>query len=164
MKSLQNIHYKIFYATIIFIAYCLTFTDANSEQCCKKFECFECDSRYDKRCGESFNLTRENAVTLLCNEYCVKLKHFINNEYHYVRTCSSTLKDVYIKKTHVCYTTMTHDDGYLCFCDDDLCNHSPSVYSSLFNSRHKYQYLSVLLMLPFYIFLNKLLIEKCNYL
>ena len=105
---------------------------ATNEQCCKKFECFECDSRFEPRCGESFNLTRETGHTVECTEFCIKLKHFYNNDYHYLRTCSSTIKNIFIKKTQVCYTTMSKDDGNLCFCDDDLCNRAASLSSSFF--------------------------------
>ncbi len=112
-------------ATIICLIF-LNITYVLGDPCCKKFDCFECDSRFDSRCGESFNLTRETGTIIPCNEFCVKLKHFYDDDYHYVRTCSSTIKDIYIKKTHVCYTTMTKDDGNLCFCDEDLCNRAAS--------------------------------------
>lgn len=111
---------------LLALSFLITLGLVRSEACCKKFNCFECDSRYDPRCGESFNLTRETGVTIPCNDFCVKLKHFFGNDYHYVRTCSSTIKEIYIKKTHVCYTTMTKDDGSLCFCDEDLCNTATS--------------------------------------
>ncbi len=150
-KLIQN--FKAHYATLIFII-SLTVTNVQCDvNCCKKFECFECDSRYDSRCGEGFNLTKENAVTIPCTDYCVKLKHWYNKEYHYVRTCSTTIKEIYMKKTHVCYTTMTKDDGNLCFCDEDLCNNSQKVHCSLLNFQiFSYQQFIFLLVLTFYNF------------
>lgn len=106
---------------------------AFADQCCKKFDCYECDSRFEPGCGESFNLTRDTGNIVPCGEYCVKLKLFHEKDYYYLRTCSSTLKDVYIKKTHVCYSTMTSDEGSLCFCEEDLCNRATSYRSFFFN-------------------------------
>ncbi len=121
IRENKKITFKIVILIII-----LNLTCTVCEQCCKKIECFECDSRFDSRCGESFNLTRETGKTIECTEFCVKLKHFYNEGYHYMRTCSSTIKDIFIKKTQVCYTTMSKDDGNLCFCEEDLCNRAIS--------------------------------------
>jgi hypothetical protein len=102
-------------------------------QCCrKKIYCFECDSRIDPRCGDSFNLTRDTGTLVPCNDFCVKLKHIYDNKYHYLRTCADTLKEIYIKKTEVCYTTRSMEKGSLCFCEQDLCNTAPNP--TAFNS------------------------------
>jgi hypothetical protein len=108
----------------IYIWFSLTSMRCNSDsQCCrKKIACFECDSRYDSRCGDSFNLTRETGMIVMCDDFCVKLKHVHENKYHYLRTCADTLKEIYIKKTEVCYTTRSHSAGSLCFCEQELCN------------------------------------------
>lgn len=97
--------------------------ELGDEHCCRKrIECFECDSRFDPRCGDTFNLTRETATVIFCDDLCVKLKHKFGNQYYFIRSCADTFKKIYIKKTEVCYTTRTKDDGHLCFCDEDLCN------------------------------------------
>jgi hypothetical protein len=112
---------------------------SNSDtQCCRKrIECFECDSRFDSRCGDSFNLTRETGMIVPCDDYCVKLKHKYGNRYYYVRTCAETLKRIYIKKTDVCYTTRTNDGGHLCFCDQELCNSAirTSYFLKIYDNR-----------------------------
>ena len=131
MKTLilQSVFSKILFYISIFY-FCIIFVNANSDtQCCrKKIDCFECDSRFDPRCGDAFNLTRETGIISLCDDYCVKLKHMFENKYYYLRTCADSLKKIYIKKTDVCYTTRTADSGSLCFCDQDLCNKANSLY------------------------------------
>lgn len=101
---------------------------ASDSQCCrKKIYCFECDSRHDSRCGDSFNLTRDTGLVVPCYDYCVKLKHTFNNQFHYLRTCADSLKEIYIKKTEVCYSTRIQEKGSLCFCEQDLCNTANSM-------------------------------------
>ncbi len=96
---------------------------SDSGGCCRKrIYCYECDSRFDPRCGDSFNLTRDTGLIVPCYDYCVKLKHLFDNQFHYLRTCADTLKEVYIKKTEVCYSTRAQEKGSLCFCEQDLCN------------------------------------------
>ncbi len=96
---------------------------ASEGGCCRKrIYCYECDSRYDSRCGDAFNLTRDTGLIVPCYDYCVKLKHMIDNQFHYLRTCADSLKGIYIKKTEVCYSTKTQEKGSLCFCEQDLCN------------------------------------------
>ena len=104
----------------------VTLTSANSDSnCCrKKVYCYECDSRFEPRCGDTFNLTRDSSKVVVCDDYCVKLKHVHENKYHFLRTCANSLKSVYIKKTEVCYATRSTDKGSLCFCEQDLCNSS----------------------------------------
>lgn len=107
----------------------ITLITANSDSnCCrKKVHCYECDSRFDPRCGDTFNLTRDSSTIVVCDDYCVKLKHIYENKYHFLRTCATSLKSVYIKKTEVCYATRSTDKGSLCFCEQDLCNSSWST-------------------------------------
>ena len=103
--------------------------EGNSDsQCCrKKIACFECDSRYDARCGDQFNLTRETATLVMCDDLCVKLKHKVENKFHYLRTCADTIKKIYIKKTEVCYASRSKEGGNLCFCEQDLCNSASAL-------------------------------------
>lgn len=110
------------FLTLILISVCSVLGNPDTQCCRKKIYCYECDSRNDPRCGDSFNLTRDTGVLVPCNDFCVKLKHIYENKYHYLRTCADTLKEIYIKKTEVCYTTRSHDKGSLCFCEQDLCN------------------------------------------
>ena len=130
------IHFNAANKQLIYACYALLVIStlavtANSDsQCCrKKIACFECDSRYDPRCGDSFNLTRDTGMVVMCDDYCVKLKHIHENKLHYLRTCADTLKEIYIKKTEVCYTTRSQLSGSLCFCEQDLCNRGSSMAS-----------------------------------
>lgn len=103
--------------------------ELGDEHCCRKrIECYECDSRFDPRCGDTFNLTRDTGTIIFCNDLCVKLKHKHLNQYFYIRTCADTFKKIQIKKTEVCYTTRSKEIGYLCFCDEDLCNAARSYF------------------------------------
>jgi hypothetical protein len=145
--KIHNIY--IFLATVTLLT--VSSSEGNSDHadggCCRRpVECFECDSRFDSRCGDPFNLTRETgtkpplcfefqAINLTvmiffyllgpvkyCNDLCFKLKHKVGDKYYYIRSCADTLKKLYIKKTDVCYLTRSKDDGHLCFCDQELCN------------------------------------------
>lgn len=112
--------------TILFLltSFSNKFVKSNSDgQCCRKrIECYECDSRFDPRCGDPFNLTRDTGSLIYCDDLCVKLKHKFGNQFYYIRSCADTFKKLYIKKTDVCYSTRIKEGGNLCFCDHELCN------------------------------------------
>lgn len=120
------------FVAINFLALIISLTPvlANSDgQCCRKrIECFECDSRFDARCGEPFNMTRENGNFIQCDDLCVKLRHKFGNQFYYIRSCADQFKNILIKKTDVCYTTRKKDGSNLCFCDQERCNDSNSIY------------------------------------
>ena len=101
-------------------------SSANSDgQCCRKrIQCYECDSRYEPRCGEPFNLTQSSGLVIGCDDLCVKLKHKFNGNFFYIRSCADQFKRIHIKKTDVCYSTRLKDGGNLCFCDQEFCNHA----------------------------------------
>jgi hypothetical protein len=125
--ALLHLKFLFFAISVIFV---VVEAEMGDEHCCRKrIECFECDSRFDARCGDTFNLTRETGTLIHCNDLCVKLKHRYGNQYYYVRSCADTFKKVYIKKTEVCYTTRDKNGGYLCFCDEDLCNEAATITS-----------------------------------
>jgi len=102
---------------------------ANSDgPCCRKrIKCFECDSRYDPNCADPFLLSRDNGTMIYCDDLCIKLKHKLGNQFHYIRSCADQFKKIYIKKTNVCYSNRAKDGGYLCFCDQDECNDAISL-------------------------------------
>lgn len=126
----------------------------SDEHCCRKrIECFECDSRFDPRCGDTFNLTRETGKLIFCDDLCVKLKHKFGNQFYYIRSCADTFKKIYIKKTEVCYTTRLKDNGNLCFCDEDLCNSTPPTTTTI-TSNPMTRYLLLLSLITFILFLQ----------
>jgi hypothetical protein len=110
--------------------------EANSDHdggCCRRaIACFDCDSRFDPRCGDTFNMTSENGPIKMCNDLCYKLKHKVGDKYYYIRSCADTLKKIYIKKTDVCYLTRTKDSGNLCFCDTEHCNSANNNKNNFF--------------------------------
>jgi hypothetical protein len=96
--------------------------------CCRKrIKCFECDSRYDPNCADQFSLSRDNGTMIYCDDLCIKLKHKLGSQFHYIRSCADQFKKIYIKKTNVCYSNRAKDGGYLCFCDQDECNDANSL-------------------------------------
>lgn len=115
---------NILIIAIFLVSFLILSAKANNDgNCCrKKIYCYECDSRFDPRCGDTFNLTRDTGLLVPCNDYCVKMKHIVDNKYHFLRTCADTLKEIYMKKTEVCYATRSEDKGSLCFCGQELCN------------------------------------------
>ena len=118
MNKTQKIIITIVYFTLQVKA-------SSDDQCCRKrIECFECDSRFNPGCGDSFNQTRENGNFIYCNDLCVKLRHKYENTFYYIRSCADQFKNILIKKTEVCYSTRKKDGSYLCFCNHDRCNHT----------------------------------------
>lgn len=149
-----------FFFSIQIVLVCIVLIDANSDgQCCRKrIECFECDSRFDPRCGDPFNLTRETGTLIYCDDLCVKLKHKFGSQFYYIRSCADTFKKIYIKKTDVCYTTRTKDGGNLCFCDQELCNTAaPSSLHSI-----KSITLNALFSMAFRIFVQMFIVVLCS--
>jgi hypothetical protein len=107
--------------------------NCSDQQCCKKKKnCYNCDSRVDDKCGDSFNST--GVTTEGCEDFCAKIKYKYGSSFYYIRTCAENLKKISIKKTEVCYSARAKTDGNLCFCDGDLCNsaNTPSVESKTF--------------------------------
>ncbi|RNA09304.1 quiver isoform X1 [Brachionus plicatilis] len=111
---------------LFLVFFLINYVSSNADgQCCRRrIECFECDSRFDPRCGDNFNLTRDTGTLIYCDDLCIKLKHRFGNQFYYIRSCADQFKKIYIKKTSVCYSTRTNDGGHLCFCDHDLCNNA----------------------------------------
>jgi hypothetical protein len=130
---------------LLFISY-LQLVNSNSDgQCCRKrIQCFECDSRYDARCGEPFNLTSSSGMMIYCDDLCVKLKHKFNGQFYYIRSCADQFKRILIKKTDVCYANRLKDGSNLCFCDQEYCNGAVSIRFNLFTSKFVIQSISIL--------------------
>jgi hypothetical protein len=138
--------------TIFLVLVCLLGdpVNANSDgQCCRKrIQCYECDSRYDARCGEPFNLTTSSGMMIYCDELCVKLKHKFNGQFYYIRSCADQFKRMMIKKTDVCYANRLKDGSNLCFCDQEYCN---GAIDSIFN-REKTSFLLFFHLLIYFLF------------
>ena len=108
--------------SIVLFLLLFSFVNGNDDkQCCKrKVNCYNCDSRTDDKCGDSFNST--GVTTEACEDLCAKIKYKHLSTFYYIRMCAENLKKISIKKTEVCYSTRAKSDGYLCFCEGDLCN------------------------------------------
>lgn len=134
---------------LLFIFYNLQSVDSNSDgQCCRKrIQCFECDSRYDARCGEPFNLTSSSGMMIYCDDLCVKLKHKFNGQFYYIRSCADQFKRILIKKTDVCYANRLKDGSNLCFCDQEYCNGAISIRYNLFKPTFVIKSISILSVL-----------------
>lgn len=145
-KSLANKNnYRCLMLLLILIASSHLVSSNPDSQCCrKKIECFECDSRYDARCEDGFvrNITDS---FIHCDDLCVKLKHVVNQKTYYIRTCADTIKNIQIKKTDVCYTSK--EGGFLCFCDQDRCNHAAPLHHRAANLIKSLVSLSVTILL-----------------
>ena len=133
MKKKKNytIESNAFFIFLLTLLQQRSVSSSSDDQCCRKrIECFECDSRYNPNCNDAFNQTRENGNFVYCNDLCVKLRHYYENQFYYIRSCADQFKNILIKKTEVCYSTRKKDGSYLCFCGHDRCNTSMKhVYS-----------------------------------
>lgn len=116
-----------FFLFLVFFLFNLASSNADGQCCRRRIECYECDSRFDPRCGDQFNLTRDTGTLIYCDDLCIKLKHKFGNQFYYIRSCADQFKKIYIKKTSVCYSTRINDGANLCFCDQDLCNNAHSL-------------------------------------
>ena len=124
-------------------------SSSSDDQCCRKrFECFECDSRYNPGCNDAFNQTRENGNFVYCNDLCVKLRHKYENTFYYIRSCADQFKNVLIKKTEVCYSTRKKDGSYLCFCGHDRCNKATRQTLSSFDLVH---FVTLMIVMSFFL-------------
>lgn len=118
---------------LLFVARCSA--NADSQCCRKKIKCLECDSRLDPSCASTNKTVLESLPMVDCDDMCIKMKYYMNESYHVLRTCATSIKKIHIKKVDVCYASK--DGGVLCFCEHDECNRAnerpTTFYLALFS-------------------------------
>ncbi len=86
--------------------------------------CYECDSRFEPYCEDTFNITENRVRIVPCNGRCAKVKHWYEDKFFFKRACINSIKkDIYIRYTiDVCY--YDDENGKFCLCDDHFCNNA----------------------------------------
>jgi hypothetical protein len=93
--------------------------------------CYECDSRFEPYCEDTFNTTDTRVRIIPCNGRCAKLKHWHEEKFYYKRACINSMKKYTLIRytVEVCYAD--EENGYFCLCDDHFCNHATKAFNKL---------------------------------
>jgi len=116
---------------VLIIVSCMTFAAHGQEEFQDPVVCYEClDSAHNTTCGQPVtedDLDSLGSVT--CKKgACIKWTYYKNHELLMRRTCSENI-NLNIHLDHVCRSERT-GNGYLCMCEDDMCNHARTLVCS----------------------------------
>lgn len=111
-------------------------SEAKSDAVAAKTFCYVCNQNEDASCGDVYQKKKNHLKECAADEtFCRKIVQYVEGERSVVRQCA---KNLYKPNYEGCYKSAGKSTQHVCTCkpkgssDQDSCNHSSKVKSSIF--------------------------------